>query len=114
MRLFIPDIGVRIVLEKDWSFPLHDEGRNDSLLAILEPGFKEKRWERYRQRIFHATHSCVIPAGTELIVARVYIRNGAEAYSSITFRIGDCPNKAFRKKRFWAKLHDVNRIEYVA
>lgn len=110
MRLYIPDIGDSIVLTEDWSFPLHDERRNDPLLAIVEPDFKERRFANWRLRNFDASYSCVLPAGTQLIIARVYIRNGASEYSSITFRVGECPNKALRKKRFWAKLSDVNRI----
>jgi hypothetical protein len=40
-------------------------------------------------------------------VDRIYIRKGAADYSSITFRIHGDP---FDKKRFWAKLADVNNI----
>jgi hypothetical protein len=51
-----------------------------------------------------------LPARTQLIVDRIYIKKGAPDFDSITFRIGECPNKAFRKKRFWVKLRDANRI----
>lgn len=110
MRLYVPDINHKLVLAEDWSFTLHDEWRNEKFLALVQPNFKELRepghW--YGKN----SYTCVLPAGTELIVARVYIRNGAEEYSSLTFRIDDCPFKTWRKKRFWAKLRDVNRIEF--
>lgn len=61
-----------------------------------------------------------IPAGTVLIVDRIYIRKGLEEFNSVTFRIDDCPDDRLRPKkrkgqfkgqaRFWAKLKDVNGI----
>lgn len=114
MRLYIPDIGDTLWLTEDWSFPLYDERRNEGLVKIVQPDYLERRPQRWRwYGDASRSYSCVLPSGTELTVARVYIRNGQEDYSSLTFRIGHCPNKAMRKKRFWAKLADVNRIEFV-
>lgn len=113
MRFYVPEIGDTLWLAEDWSFPLYEERRNDTLLSVIVPNYKETKFRNWRERRFNEAHSCVMPAGTELIVARVYIRNGASDYSSLTFRIGHCEHKAWRKKRFWAKLSDVNRIEFV-
>src|SRR5271166_2357082 len=114
MRLYVPEIGDKLLLSDDWSFPLHDEYRNSSLLSLIVPNYEEVQHRNWQARRFDETYTCVMPAGTELIVARIYIRNGASNYSSLTFRIGACEHKAWRKKRFWAKLRDVNQIEFEA
>jgi len=49
-----------------------------------------------------------LKAGTILEVDRIYIRKGAEDFSSVTFKIRG--NKVLR---FWAKLQDVNNIQCV-
>jgi hypothetical protein len=66
-----------------------------------------------------------IPAGTILAIDRIYIRKGSSDFSSITFyakNLGEIekivdkwhkPRKAKQKAlRFWAKLSDVNTIEF--
>ena len=110
-----------LVLEKDWTFPLYFEYRNE--IYGRKQGIKPPRvqrgahsWETgWRQRDKSVQHT--IPAGTILIVDRVYIRKGKDMskYSSLTFRCYTPPTgKAKKPKsigRFWAKLADVNRIE---
>jgi hypothetical protein len=52
-----------------------------------------------------------LPKGTQLKVDRIYIRQGAEAFNSVTFRTTkQSPNKKYASKRFWVKLQDANRI----
>lgn len=51
-----------------------------------------------------------IPKGSTLIVRRIYIRNGKQAFDSVTFTIKNCPDKKLNNKRFWAKLSHVNEI----
>lgn len=60
-----------------------------------------------------------LPKGTILQVDRIYIRQGGEKFSSLTFIIKESPDprllstkKLFGKQgiRFWAKLVDVNNI----
>lgn len=49
--------------------------------------------------------------GTQLKIERVFIRVGAEAFDSLTFRTTKVgPDKAFFNKRFWVKLRDANNI----
>jgi hypothetical protein len=58
-----------------------------------------------------------LPAGTVLTLDRLYIRKGASGYSSASFNLNETTHEALNirgKKRFWAKLHDVNRIEFQA
>lgn len=51
------------------------------------------------------------PAGTQLKVDRIYIRQGGESFASVTFRTTKvCPDKRFASKRFWVKLRDANQI----
>lgn len=106
MRLYIPEIKDTIELSSDWRFALHYEGRNATLFEAL--GIEVKDWWKNRS----GSTSIILPKGTHLVIDRIYIRNGAEAYSSITFRIAKCPKKEIEKKRFWAKLADVNKIEF--
>lgn len=68
--------------------------------------------------------SFTLPARTVLKIDRIYIRKGAEDYSSITFFLTDCPipelaphdkkknPKGIKggKRRFWVKLRDANNI----
>jgi len=59
-----------------------------------------------------------LPATTVLAIDRYYIRQGAEAFDSITFKVEKCPLVCYGGKdakmpnrRFWARLQDVNNIE---
>jgi hypothetical protein len=53
-----------------------------------------------------------IPKDSILKVDRIYIRKGADDYSSVTFYIESIPGIKFKKKiRFFASLRDVNNIE---
>jgi hypothetical protein len=107
-KLQIPDIGDKITLSKDWEFDLYKEYRNASLLLVATG-------KKYEQCYGVSTNKSVkytIPKGTVLVVNRVYIRNGAKDFSSITFKIEYSPNKTLNKKRFWSKLIDVNNIYY--
>lgn len=125
MRLFVPAVGFRIVLGKDWKFDVYHEYRNKSLLETAnvkmsrwgdsyeEPAPGAPEWPRKMKRTEWNLH-----AGTLLEVDRVYIRSNSkgatnkdEDYDSLTFRIID-PKTLKGKVRFWAKLADVNNIEY--
>jgi hypothetical protein len=52
-----------------------------------------------------------LKAGQVLSIDRVYIRRGASDFSSITFNYIGAP-KGSGRVRFWAKLVDVNSIEF--
>ncbi|RQT26119.1 hypothetical protein [Burkholderia contaminans] len=64
-------------------------------------------------------HPVTIPAGALLTVDRIFIRKGAADYDSVTFwlkasKVPVAINGRQVKKsvRFWAKLDDVNAIEF--
>lgn len=138
MKLYIPELKDRIVLTKDWAFDLYNEERNITLMEAL--GIKPTYRSDYRSYLDRhaAPHPALLPAGTELQFDRIYIRKGAEEYSSISFYVTKAPpsipaldpntkrevevydyierklNKVMKKgkKRFWAKLADVNNVEF--
>jgi len=112
--LMLPDIGTVLRLEEDWAFRLYEEYRNEKFLNGI--GVKGVDcWKRYKggqMRMFDV----VIKAGSELGVDRVYIRKGADEYSSLTFNLHKGGVAYIFGKdikahgRFWAKLSDVNRM----
>ena len=111
-RITIPTIGTEITLEEDWRFGLFPEDRNDKLWKMIV-GTDPPGWRESLVMCENGVFSPVtLPAGTVLIVDRIYLRKGGSDFDSITFRIKECPsNKALAKKRFWAKLHHVNLIK---
>lgn len=130
VRFCVPHLGTSIILAEDWVFTLHRERRNGEFAANL--GFAElnveiqeydavwnkpwlgKKKKKYKRVVWpqgFEKAKATAPAGTELTVRRIYIRNGAPSFDSLTFscKKGRSPNKDFHG-RFWAKLADVNRI----
>ena len=112
-QFMIPDIGTVVRLTEDWTFRLIKEHRNDALTKQIGKG--EFDWHTYgaNQPKFLVT----IKAGSELAVDRIYIRKGAESFSSITFHLHKGGELSFNgrdikaKGRFWAKLSDVNKMK---
>lgn len=115
--MYIPDIGDCITLIKDWTFDLYYESRNASLIKehINEfssiTGLSEKQIESLEKTYSHTDKSVkhTLRPGTTLQVDRIYIRKGLSGFSSLSFFIKDGSKK---EKRFWAKLNDVNTIQF--
>lgn len=99
MKMYIPELGDKIKLNKDWIFDLYQEYRNQSLFKHFGISY-DNSYQNHGKLIQQVT----ILKDEVLKVDRVYIRKGSEEYSSISF--------LWNKKRFWAKLHDVNNIEF--
>jgi hypothetical protein len=81
--------------------------------AGLCPAALRKWWfgdARYGKAIKDVT----LAAGTGLRVDRIYVRKGIADFDSLTFVVTDSPQKVLKGKRFWAKLADVNKIEFDA
>lgn len=108
-KLFIPSIGTEIKLEEDWTFNLYRESRNSPLWKEL---FDEKLgWGSSAGEFKKVT----LAKGTSLTVRRIYIRQQKSKYDSITFSVTGIPDdvpKTRLKKRFWAKLGDINEIRF--
>ena len=111
MRLFIPPIGAVITLEKDWTFTLYKEYRNDNFAEALKLGkeIKSTRWGACRD---WKDQMVTLPAGTKLKVSRIYIRNGVQDYNSVTFWAENKELFGKKKPRFWVKLPEVNNIHF--
>lgn len=134
MKLYIPEIGSEIRLISDWTFNLYNEDRNSTLMEVTNDP-RKTTWSGDHQ--FGAI-PCTIPAGAVLKIDRIYIRKGLGEYSSLTFLwkgmrtnpknvlrgmrqiMGPASwvdshyevKKPARPVRFWAKLDDVNNIEF--
>ena len=117
-QMFIPSCGVQIKLTEDWTFTCYNEMRNHE--------FRKSYGVQGREPI-----SVTVKAGTILTIDRVYIRqfnkskSNEDSYDSITFRTYKSKKDKARDKkveaimedkfpggRFWAKLHEVNNIQY--
>jgi hypothetical protein len=110
--LMVPGISTVMKLAKDWTFRLHKESRNNDMLGLFG---KSSSWEDSGKVAGDVT----MKAGAELSVNRVYIRQGADEFSSYTFylkkgaelEMGGKKTVSRGKVRFWAKLADVNKME---
>jgi hypothetical protein len=111
MRLFIPTIGTKITLFEPWDFRLFLEYRNKKVWEIVT-NTNLRPYEEYASMSGRNRKIQVhLPKDTVLVVDRIYIRQKASDYDSVSFRISSCPIKKLEKKRFWAKLDDVNQME---
>lgn len=111
MQLYIPNIGERITLATDWTFRLFNERRCQPFNDCPAPAEQVDTSTYAISKVKH----CTLPAGTVLLVDRVYLRQGLDAFASISFRITStaAPWVAKQRKRFWAKLDDVNQLQIV-
>lgn len=127
MKLFIPELGSKLTLIQDWKCPIEWENRNLTLIKFfnseLSNAYKTyeqewyqtlcsntqrtKTWKAWQDFINANPLVYTFPKGTVLEVDRIYIRKGAEDFSSLTFKW-----RTPKMVRFWAKLEDVNRIEF--
>lgn len=108
-QMFIPTVGTEFKLEEDWTFPLYEERRNNPLrkaLGLSRGGYTSSST---------TYNEVTLKKGVTLVVDRFYIKNNAKEFDSVTFRVGEVPDdvpKKLRKKRFWAKLGDINTIKF--
>lgn len=130
IQFFVPDIGTRVKLTKNWTFRLYHESRNYDFFKKMGWRFTHRNWrvELFRELLEGQDYDdkpmghkgVTIHAGSVLKVNRIYIRQGVGAYSSLTFNLQkgavvDGNADVFMKGgvRFWAKLSDVNKMEVV-
>lgn len=110
-KVTIPEIGVQIRLEENWTFLLHREGRNKGLFTLIGQSLYPAGLNAER---------VTIKEGSILKFDRIYIRKGSERmkeFSSITFYLQggtvEHNGKEFPCKksvRFWVNTPDVNTI----
>jgi hypothetical protein len=125
----IPTIGSVIRLLEDWTFDLHPERRNHAFwkqnvgtpipsVPFIKTFNAKGKHSGWRDKTEDATIRYCLPKGTQLKVDRLYIRQNAKQFDSITFIVIQStgvkliPGKFGKSKngRFWAKLSDVNKI----
>jgi hypothetical protein len=130
MQFYIPEISDEIRLLTDWHFNLYNEERNATLMRYA--GDTRPCGYNWTAHSHHAIGGIPysIPAGEILVIDRLYVRKGQDDFSSLTFLWKGKSNAAYtsmesrwggapiqtkhpkRQVRFWAKLDDVNKIEY--
>ena len=112
MKLYIPEIGNVLILEKDCTFQLYNEYRNDTMIHYFGIIFPDsKHWMSRRDSL---SETITLPKDTKLKVDRIYIRKGNKEFSSISFLFNPGQKVLkFKQNRFWAKLEDVNNIEFI-
>jgi hypothetical protein len=120
VKLFLPTIGTKLRLTKDWTFKLHDEHRNYGFLKAL--GFYDDKeddggWGFRRGTYGKPVMEVTLPKNIILLVKRIYIRQGKRDFDSLTFSTPKVENKhlaedfqVFVGKFFWSKLGDANTI----
>jgi len=139
MKLFVPEIGTKLKLTQPWQFKLYNERRNLKPLQVWnlhkDPAFVQACSDRQQEHLKSGKYwggpgyqdaylydmedyawDCMLSADTVLQVDRIFIRKGMSGYSSLTFVVPETDDTALNtlsphKRRFWAKLDDVNNIE---
>lgn len=115
-KLWIPKPKDCITLTNDWEFSLFFERRNHKLFALADPAeFARISNMKYSFDVNKSENfiKFILPKKTILQCDRVFIRNNSDEFNSLTWRIVKHPyNPKFAKQRFWAKLNDVNMIEF--
>lgn len=115
MKVYIPKLGDVLELDAPWTFTVHSEYRNASLMELAGLTMAYRRYDS------PAIGTYTFPAGTKLTVDRIYIRHGGEDFNSVTFRARDyttsistgLKGKKEKAVRFWVKLDDVNQMNIV-
>jgi hypothetical protein len=113
MKLYIPEIGDKIQLKKTWTFDLYLESRNKSLTKhFFDFEYNYRTMDDKKYEYGCSMGKVSLPENTTLKVDRIYIRKGAEEFSSLSFIIDSTLEKGLKGSRFWAKLSDCNSIEF--
>lgn len=108
MKVWIPRCGDAVSLLQPWTLWLHYEHRNVGVYDMVEP--RPGAGDRFYRRDVKPV-SWTVPAGTELVFDRVYIRQNNDEFASVTFIVKEHPDDSFVGERFWAKLDDVNNLD---
>lgn len=111
-KLFIPPLTTALILAESWQFDLYAEYRNDSMFEFLSIDNTTIR-DLYKHPTTKDRIAVMIPARSILKVKRIYIRQGSKNFDSVTFVMTHWAGEKIKGHglvKFWAKLHDVNRM----
>jgi hypothetical protein len=105
MKVFIPPLGTKMVLNQDWHFNLPDHYQNEPLIKLLKaaPPGRIRAPEHT-----NPTWPAMLPAGTELIIRTIDVRQAQNGWEKIAFsvKIGKNPST-----RFFVRGADANKID---
>lgn len=111
MKLYVPQPGEAALLLQPWTFVLHPERRNVEFHhAVFSDDPTWGEWSGWRGKTGEPKR-VTLPAGTELVFDRVYVRQGAEDHASLTYVVKACPLESLVGARFWSKLDDANTMD---
>jgi len=112
----------KVVVSQENVYSYGNHGNTEKARKIIDECFtshyRDSQGYIDHRKLRNAETRCymmTIPKGTILIVDRYYIKG--DDFSSITFRTQDIQINGFKKTekpRFWAKLYEVNNIEFEA
>ena len=109
--LWVPEVGDKIRLLYPWTFRLIHEERNHRLIALVDRQNDKEPWAGKEYPLAgHHPRQVTLAAGTLLSVARVYVRQGASDFNSLSFIIKEHPT--MKGHRFWARLSDTRSIVF--
>lgn len=108
-KVWIPRCGDGIRLTASWTASLTNEYRNRKMITAITG--KDLLANGPRGTRAQPCCSVTLDAGTELVFDRVYIRQGADSYASVTFIVKDTADGKLVGERFWVTVDDANRIE---
>lgn len=103
MRLFIPVVGTRLRLLESKTVSIKNTGQNQRFFDALTNEYSTPPSD---------TIQLTLPKGAELIVDRVYVRQGDGAeFNSLTFKIDKKPDVGLPKGRFFLPVDVVNSLD---
>ena len=108
-KVWIPRCGDGIRLAKPWTAILLSEHRNVEMYRVAA-GLPSvgSRWSK---DAMPQRYTVTFRAGTELVFDRVYIRQGADSFASVTFIVKDDADGKLVGQRFWVTVDNANEIE---
>jgi len=112
MKVWIPMPGDALRLLATWSATLKCEYRNAELIAELTGQDKDAISRKaYSRDTKVSDASITLNAGDEVVFDRVYVRQGADDFASVTLIIKRAAERQLIGHRFWARLDEVNGID---
>ena len=109
MKMFIPKLGTKLRLTKDWEFTLWCEERNKSLYDMKSGRIGFDAIPHHSRRLNNA--SVKLLKNDEFIIDRVHIRKDQRVKDSVTMKSNVQHHGSFYRCRFWVLLDDFNRME---